>query len=67
MVGIRGHSFSVAELADAGVKRISLSTSLYRAAVTGLYAAAREVKESGTFNYLDSIMSGKDLAGFLRS
>jgi 2-methylisocitrate lyase-like PEP mutase family enzyme len=67
MVGIRGASFSVAELAEAGVKRISLSTSLYRAAVTGLYAAAREVKESGTFTYLDSIMSGKDLAGFLRS
>jgi 2-methylisocitrate lyase-like PEP mutase family enzyme len=67
MVGIRGHSFSVAELAEAGVKRISLSTSLYRAAVTGLYAAAREVQESGTFNYLDTIMSGKDLAGFLRS
>lgn len=67
MVGIRGRSFSVSELADAGVKRISLSTSLYRAAVTGLYAAAREVKDSGTFTYLDTIMSGKDLAGFLRS
>jgi len=66
MVGIRGRSFSVAELADAGVKRISLSTSLYRAAVTGLYAAGREVKESGTFGYLETIMSGKDLAGFLK-
>ena len=66
MVGIRGRSFSVAELAAAGVKRISLSTSLYRAAITGLYTAAREVKESGTFGYLDTIMSGKDLAGFLR-
>jgi 2-methylisocitrate lyase-like PEP mutase family enzyme len=65
MVGIRGRSFSVAELAEAGVRRISLSTSLYRAAMTGLYAAAREVKESGTFGYLETIMSGKDLAGFL--
>jgi 2-methylisocitrate lyase-like PEP mutase family enzyme len=65
MVGIRGRSFSVAELAAAGVRRISLSTSLYRAAITGLYAAAREVKESGTFGYLETIMSGKDLAVFL--
>lgn len=65
MVGIRGRSFSVAELAAAGVRRISLSTSLYRAAITGLYAAAREVKESGTFGYLETILSGKDLAGFL--
>jgi len=65
MVGIRGHSFSVAELAAAGVRRISLSTSLYRAAITGLYAAAREVKESGTFGYLETIMGGADLAKFL--
>jgi 2-methylisocitrate lyase-like PEP mutase family enzyme len=67
MVGIRGRSFSVAELAAAGVRRISLSTSLYRAAITGLYAAAREVRESGTFGYLETIMSGKDLEGYLKS
>ena len=65
MVGIRGRSFSVAELAAAGVRRISLSTSLYRAAMTGLCAAAREVRESGTFGYLETIMSGGELAGFL--
>jgi 2-methylisocitrate lyase-like PEP mutase family enzyme len=66
MAGIRGRSFSVAELAAAGVRRISLSTSLYRAAITGLYAAAREVRESGTFTYLESIMSGADLGRFLK-
>jgi len=67
MVGIRGRSFSVAELAAAGVRRISLSTSLYRAAITGLCAAAREVNESGTFGYLETIMSGNDLAAYLKS
>jgi 2-methylisocitrate lyase-like PEP mutase family enzyme len=66
MVGIRGRSFSVAELAAAGVRRISLSTSLYRAAITGLRAAAREVREAGTFGYLDAIMSGGELERFLR-
>ena len=35
MVGIQGKSFSVAELAAAGVRRISLATSLYRAAMRG--------------------------------
>jgi 2-methylisocitrate lyase-like PEP mutase family enzyme len=60
MVGIKGKSFTVAELAAAGVKRISLATSLYRAAMTGLYRAAREVKEQGTFGYLeDSLTSGQ--------
>ncbi|HET8577648.1 MAG TPA: isocitrate lyase/phosphoenolpyruvate mutase family protein [Methylomirabilota bacterium] len=49
MVGIKGKSFSVAELTAAGVKRISLATSLYRAAMSGLLEAAREVKDTVTF------------------
>jgi 2-methylisocitrate lyase-like PEP mutase family enzyme len=55
MVGIKGRSFSVAELESAGVRRISLAASLYRAAMAGLLAAAREVKEQGTFGYLDRL------------
>jgi 2-methylisocitrate lyase-like PEP mutase family enzyme len=57
MVGIRGKSFSVAELEAAGVRRISLSTSLYRAAMSGLFEAAREVKDHGTFGYLDRVLT----------
>ncbi len=53
MVGIKGKSFSVAELAAAGVKRISFAASLYRAAMTAFVDAAREVKEQATFRYLD--------------
>ena len=44
MAGIKGKSFTVAELEAAGVRRISLATSLYRMAMTGLITAAREVK-----------------------
>ena len=55
MVGIKGKSFSVAELEAAGVRRISLATSLYRAAMAGLAAAATEVKRSGTFGYLERL------------
>ena len=55
MVSIKGKSFSVAELQAAGVRRISLATSLYRAAMAGLQTAAREVKETGTFGYLDRL------------
>ena len=67
MVGIRGKSFTVAELTAAGVKRISLATSLYRIAMNGLVDAAREVKESGTFGYLDRGISSADLAGDRKS
>jgi 2-methylisocitrate lyase-like PEP mutase family enzyme len=53
MVGIKARSFSVAELEAAGVRRISLATSLYWAAMTGLWEAAREVATDGTFDYLN--------------
>jgi len=55
MVGIKGKSFTVAALEAAGVRRISLATSLYRAAMAGLREAAQEVRQSGTFGYLDRL------------
>jgi 2-methylisocitrate lyase-like PEP mutase family enzyme len=67
MVGIKGKSFSVAELEAAGVKRISLSTSLFRAAMTGLLDAAKEVIDSGTFNYLDRIILTADWNNFIQA
>lgn len=66
MVGIPGKSFSVAELAAAGVKRISLATSLYRAALNGLLEAAREVREQGTFGYLDRIAGSAELYQYMQ-
>lgn len=61
MVGIKGKSFSVAELSAAGVKRISLATSLYRAAMSGLLEAAREVKDRGEFGFLDGCPTTAEL------
>ncbi len=67
MAGIKGRSFTVSELAAAGVRRISLATSLYRAAMTGLLDAAREVKDKGTFGYLDRSVTTADLNSFLQA
>jgi 2-methylisocitrate lyase-like PEP mutase family enzyme len=67
MVGIRGKSFTVAELEAAGVKRISLATSLYRMAMTGLLGAAREVKDTGTFGYLDHSVPTQELNAFMEA
>jgi 2-methylisocitrate lyase-like PEP mutase family enzyme len=66
MGGIRGKSFSVQELEAAGVKRISLATSLYRAAMSGMIDAAREVKDRGTFGYLDGSLTSPELAGYMQ-
>jgi 2-methylisocitrate lyase-like PEP mutase family enzyme len=65
MAGVRGRSFTTAELAAAGVKRISLATSLYRAAMSGLVNAAREVKDRGTFGYVDTTMATPELNSFM--
>jgi 2-methylisocitrate lyase-like PEP mutase family enzyme len=66
MAGIKGESFSVAELAAAGVKRISLATSLYRAAMTGLLDALREVKTTGEFSFLDHSVTTPELYELMR-
>jgi 2-methylisocitrate lyase-like PEP mutase family enzyme len=65
MAGIKGKSFAVADLTAAGVKRISLASSLYRAAMTGLLEAANEVKDQGTFSYIDRSLVTSDLNRFL--
>ncbi len=65
MVGLRGKSFPLAELSAAGVKRVSLSTSLYRAAMTGVLTAAKEAREAGTFGYVETLIRGDELGGYL--
>jgi 2-methylisocitrate lyase-like PEP mutase family enzyme len=65
MVGIKGRSFTVAELEAAGVRRISLASSLYRMAMTGLVSAAREVKDHGSFGYLDHCLPTPELIALM--
>ena len=66
MVGIKGKSFSVSELAAAGVRRISLATSLYRAAMASLIAAAIEVRDTGQFGFLDRSVTTPELNKLMR-
>ena len=66
MVGIKGKSFSVRELAAAGVRRISLATSLYRAAMTGFLEAVGEVQDAGQFSFLDRCVTTPALIKLMR-
>jgi 2-methylisocitrate lyase-like PEP mutase family enzyme len=52
--------FSVDDLADAGVKRISVGGSLARAALGAFVRAATEIQELGTFTYGADAISGAD-------
>jgi 2-methylisocitrate lyase-like PEP mutase family enzyme len=66
MVGIKGKSFSVPELKAAGVRRISLATSLYRAAMTGLLDAISEVRDKGQFSLIERCASTAELNELMR-
>jgi len=52
---------TVAELAEIGVRRISVGGTLARAAWTGFITAAEEIAKSGTFAKLGSAMPSADL------
>jgi 2-methylisocitrate lyase-like PEP mutase family enzyme len=65
MAGIKGRSFSVKELEAAGVRRVSLATSLYRAAMSGLIDAAREVRAEGSFRYLERALATPELNSYM--
>src|SRR3989440_3638 len=66
MAGIKGKSFPVKELEAAGVRRISVATSFYRAAMSGLLEAAREVKQGGSFGYLERSLTTPELNQFMQ-
>jgi len=51
VMGLKGATFSVAELAAVGVKRISVGGAFARAALGAFVRAAREVKDKGTFTF----------------
>ena len=54
---------TVAELAELGVRRISVGGALARAAWTGFLQAAKEIAEQGTFTSLAGAVSFADING----
>ena len=57
----------IAELARLGVRRISTGGGLTRAAYGALVAAARELRDAGTFSYLDAAIGSSELEESLRA
>jgi 2-methylisocitrate lyase-like PEP mutase family enzyme len=51
VMGLQGQAYSVRELSEAGVRRISVGGSFARAALGALKRAAEEVLADGTFTY----------------
>ena len=57
VMGLAGSTFTVDELAAVGVRRISLGSSLARAALGEFIRAAQEVKTMGTFTFASNAIS----------
>jgi 2-methylisocitrate lyase-like PEP mutase family enzyme len=51
LMGLKGVSLSVPELAALGVRRVSMGSALSRAALGAFVRAAREIREQGTFAF----------------
>jgi 2-methylisocitrate lyase-like PEP mutase family enzyme len=58
---VHGDFTTVAEMAEAGVRRISVGGALARAAWTGFLDAAKEIRERGTFASLGRSVTGAEM------
>jgi 2-methylisocitrate lyase-like PEP mutase family enzyme len=65
LAGGRGSGLTVANLAAAGVRRISVGSALSRAALGAFVRAAREIASHGTFTFGDAAASFADLDPFM--
>jgi 2-methylisocitrate lyase-like PEP mutase family enzyme len=67
LMGIKGVQFTLAELSDLGVKRISVGGALARCAFGAFQHAAREMREHGTFTFLDDEATPPSISSMLAS
>lgn len=56
LMGMAGVPLSVNQLQDLGVRRVSVGSSLARAALGAFYRAAQEIRDEGTFGYGEQAM-----------
>lgn len=66
VVGAPKLGYGVAELADAGVKRISVGATFARLAYGELIRAAKEIAAHGTFSFTDESMGFAELSGYFK-
>jgi 2-methylisocitrate lyase-like PEP mutase family enzyme len=62
LMGLAGARLSAAELVELGVKRISVGSAFCRAAMGAFVRAAKEVKERGTFTFVEEAISFADIS-----
>ncbi len=67
VMGMPGATFSITELAEAGVKRISVGSAFFRVAYGAMIASAREIIEHDTFEQTQNAIGFADIEKYLKS
>jgi 2-methylisocitrate lyase-like PEP mutase family enzyme len=67
LAGVKGQNFPLAEIAAAGGRRISVGAALSRVAISSFLRAAREMKETGTFAYVNEAATSAELSKLFKS
>ncbi len=65
VMGLMGATFTIEELQDAGVKRISVGGAFARAALGAFMRAAIEVKDKGTFTFSADAIPDAEASGYM--
>ena len=66
VMGLSGAALSLDELGTIGVKRVSLGSSLARAAYGAFVGAAREIRNRGTFTFADAAIPYAEINAMFR-
>jgi 2-methylisocitrate lyase-like PEP mutase family enzyme len=61
LISIPGANLTLADLSKLGVKRLSTGGALSRAAFGAVFRAAVELRDEGTFHFVDAAISSRDM------
>jgi 2-methylisocitrate lyase-like PEP mutase family enzyme len=66
LMGLKGASLSLDILAEIGVRRVSVGSALSRVAIGAFLRAAREMKERGTFRFVEDAANSGEISDLLK-
>ena len=66
-MGLPGVDLDLAALSKLGAKRISVGSALFRAAFGAFLRGAREMREKGTFTFVEEAASSREISEMLKA
>ncbi|HEV7667859.1 MAG TPA: isocitrate lyase/phosphoenolpyruvate mutase family protein [Thermoanaerobaculia bacterium] len=67
VMGLQGVQLSLAELSEIGVKRVSVGSSLSRAALGAFLRAGREMRQHGTFTFAEDAVPYREISAMFEA